>query len=49
MENMTSCNTDDVIPGTMSDLRRTAKSGLNIIEFLFQFQNIFIQIWVVAV
>ena len=41
-KNMTSCDTDDVIPGKVSDLRRTAKSGVNIIGFLSKFQKIFI-------
>ena len=48
-KNMTSCDTDDVIPGKVSDLRRTAKSGVNIIGFLSKFQNILFLVWVVAV
>ena len=37
---MTSCDTDDVIPGKISDLTRTAKSGVNTIGFLSKFKNI---------
>ena len=48
-KNMTSCDTDDVIPGKVSDIRRTAKSGVNIIGFLSKFQNILILVPVVAV
>ena len=33
-EKMTSRDTDDVIPGKVSDLTRTAKSDVNIIGFL---------------
>ena len=33
-KNITSCSTDDVIPGKIDDLTRTAKSGINIIGFL---------------
>ena len=33
-KNMTSCDTDDVIPGKISDLMRTAKLAVNIIGFL---------------
>ena len=46
---MTSCDTDGVIPGKISDLTRTAKSGVNIIGFLSKFQNILILVPVVAV
>ena len=31
MKNMTSCDTDDVIPGKIGDIGRTAKSVVNII------------------
>ena len=48
-KNMTSCNTDDLIPGKHSNLTRTAKSGVNIIRFLSKFQNIIILGQVVAV
>ena len=48
-KNMTSCDTDDVIPGKVSDLRRTAKSGVNIIGFLSKFQNTLFLAWVFAV
>ena len=40
LKNMTSCDTDDVIPGKIIDLTRTAKSGVNIIGFLSKVQNI---------
>ena len=40
-KNMTSCDTDDVILGKITDLTRTAKSGVNINEFLSKFQNVF--------
>ena len=33
-KNMTSRDTDDVIPGKISDLTHTARSGVNIIGFL---------------
>ena len=33
-EKMTSCDTDDVIPGKIGYLTRTTKSGVNIIGFL---------------
>ena len=33
-KNMTSRDTDDVIPGKIEDLTRNAKSGVNIIRFL---------------
>ena len=46
---MTSRDTDDVIPGKIGYLTRTAKSGVNIIGFLSKFQNIFILVRVVAV
>ena len=36
-EKMMSCDTDDFIPGKMSDITRTAKSGVNIIGFLSKF------------
>ena len=41
-ENMTSCDTDDIIPGKNSYITRTAKSGVNTNGFLSKFQNIFI-------
>ena len=46
---ITSCDTDDVIPGKFGYLTRTAKSGVNIIGFLLKFQNILFLVWVVAV
>ena len=48
-KNMTSCDTDDVIPGKYTYLTRTKKQGVNIIGFLSTFQNIFILVRVVAV
>ena len=49
MEKMTSRDTDDVIPGKINDLTRTAKSGVNIIAFLSKFQKVFIFVRVVVV
>ena len=40
-EKMTSCDTDDVIPGKINDLTRTAKLVVNIIGFLSKFKKIF--------
>ena len=48
-EKLTSCDTDDVLPGKIIDLTRTAKSSVNILAFLSKFQNIFILVSVVAV
>ena len=48
-EKMTSCDTDDVIPGKIRYLMRTAKSGVNSIGFLSKFQKIFILGRIVAV
>ena len=48
-EKMTSCDTDDVIPGKIGYLTRTTKSGVNIIGFLSKFQKIFILGRIVAV
>ena len=48
-EKMTSCDTDDVIPGKIRYLTRTTKSGVNIIGFSLKFQKIFILRRVVAV
>ena len=48
-EKMTSCDTDDVIPGKIRYLTRTTKSGVNIIGFLSKFQNMLFLVWVVAV
>ena len=49
MENMTSCDTVDIIQGKTSDLTRTAKSGVNTIGFLSKFQNILVLVRVFAV
>ena len=46
---MTSCDTDDVITGKISDLTRTAKSVLNNIGFLSKLQKILISVRVVAI
>ena len=48
-KNMTSRDTDDVIPGEIGYLTRTSKSGVNIIGFLRKFQKILILIRVFAV
>ena len=49
IEKMTSCDTDDVIPGKNRYLTRTAKSGVNIFGFLSNFQNILVLVRVFAV
>ena len=46
---MMSRDTDDVTLGKNSGLTRTAESGIIIIGFLSQFQNIFILVRVAAV
>ena len=48
-KNMTSRDTDDVIPGKIRYLTRTAKSGVNVIGFLSKFQNIFFLVRIAAV
>ena len=48
-ENMTSCDTDDIIPGKIRDLTRTVKSSVHYIGFLSNFQKNLIVIRVVAV
>ena len=49
LKKMTSCDTDDVIPGKIGSLTHTAKSDVNIIGFLSTFQNIFVLVRVFAV
>ena len=46
---MTSCDTDDVIPGKISDLTRTAKSGVKIIVFLSKAQNMLVLVRIFGV
>ena len=48
-KNMTSRDTDDVIPGKIGYLTRNAKSGVNIIGFQLKFQNILFLVRVAAV
>ena len=48
-KNMTSRDTDDVIPGKINDLTRNAKSGVYVNQFLSKFQIILILVRVVAV
>ena len=49
MEKITSCDTVDVIPGKISDLTRTVKSGVNAFGFLLKFQNVLVLVQVCAV
>ena len=49
MEKMTSYDTDDVIPGKIGYLTRTAKSVVNINGFSSKFQKVFILVQVAAV
>ena len=48
-KNITSRDTDDVIPGKFGYLTRNTKSGVNNIGFLRKFHNIFILVRFVAV
>ena len=48
-KNMTLRDTDDVILGKISNLTRTAQSGVNLNGFLSKLQSIFILVLVVAV
>ena len=49
LKNIMSCDTDDVMTGKISDLMRTAKSGVNNIGFLSKVQNILVLVRVFGV